>query len=335
MNHIKKILLSVLLCSTLALLTFTTSLKYAKASNSLSFVLLSSYKKTINIGDEFYLIAITSDGTLPKWTSSKKSIASVNSYGKVTAKKPGTTTITAKIKNGEASCKVTVKKTTITLSKKNITIERGENFTLSATTSNMSPVTWKTSRKSIATIDDNGKITGLKPGETIITASADGSKASCKVTVKYPSVKLFDKKVSLYRGQSVKLKADVSSGVEPTWKSNRKSVATINPDGTLIAIKNGTATITAKVDGVAATCEVVVKKPDITLSTDELNIKVGKKELLSAHVSSGNYPVWSTSNPNVATVDSLGRVTGIKKGKAYIYVKEDGTKVRCTVYVTD
>jgi uncharacterized protein YjdB len=199
----------------------------------------------------------------------------------------------------------------------------------------MSPVTWKTSRKSIATIDDNGKITGLKPGETIITASADGSKASCKVTVKYPSVKLFDKKVSLYRGQSVKLKADVSSGVEPTWKSNRKSVATINPDGTLIAIKNGTATITAKVDGVAATCEVVVKKPDITLSTDELNIKVGKKELLSAHVSSGNYPVWSTSNPNVATVDSLGRVTGIKKGKAYIYVKEDGTKVRCTVYVTD
>ena len=80
---------------------------------------------------------------------------------------------------------------------------------------------------------------------------------------------------------------------------------------------------------------MVVKKPDITLSTDELNIKVGKKELLSAHVSSGNYPVWSTSNPNVATVDSLGRVTGIKKGKAYIYVKEDGTKVRCTVYVTD
>ena len=197
MNHIKKILLSVLLCSTLALLTFTTSLKYAKASNSLSFVLLSSYKKTINIGDEFYLIAITSDGTLPKWTSSKKSIASVNSYGKVTAKKPGTTTITAKIKNGEASCKVTVKKTTITLSKKNITIERGENFTLSATTSNMSPVTWKTSRKSIATIDDNGKITGLKPGETIITASADGSKASCKVTVKYPSVKLLIKSKSI------------------------------------------------------------------------------------------------------------------------------------------
>lgn len=335
MTHIKKILLSFLLCLLITFLAFTTHTKYAEASKSFSLVFLSSYKKTLSIGDEFYLIAIASNGKLPKWTSSSKSIASVNSYGKVTAKKAGTATITAKVKNGEASCKVTVKKAKITLSKTSISIERGESFSLSATTSNNSSVTWKSSRKSIATIDDCGKITGIKPGETIITATADGNKSTCKVKVKHPSVKICKKKVTLYRGENVKLKAEVSSGVEPTWKSNKKSVATINPDGTIIAIKNGTATITAKVDGVVATCDVIVKKPDINLSADELTIKVGKKALLSAHVTSGNYPVWSTSNQNVAKVDSLGIVTGIKKGKAYIYAKEDGTKARCTVYITD
>lgn len=335
MTRIKKILLSTLLCLMIPFLTITIHTKYAEASNSLSLVFLSTYKKTVNIGDEFYIIAIATNGKLPKWTSSSSRIASVNSYGKVTAKKEGTATITAKVNKGEASCKVTVKKTKVTISNTSVSIERGESFSLSATTSNKSQVTWKSSRKSVAQVDNNGDVIGLKPGETTITATSNGSKATCKVKVRFPTVKLKRKKVTLYRGQSSKLVADVSSGVSPTWKTNKKSVAIINPDGTITAIKNGTATITATVDKVSATCEVVVKKPNITLSFDELSIEAGTTALLSANVSSGNDPLWSTSNSNVATVDSQGKITGIKKGRAYIYAKEDGTKVRCTVYVTD
>lgn len=337
MSRSRKFLLPFLLCFLFIFLSFPGNINadYAKASDSLSFVILSSYKKTVNIGDEFYLIAITSNGMLPKWSSSSSKIASVNAYGKVTAKKEGTATITARIKNGEASCKVTVKKTVVSISESFITIERGETFTLSAATSNKKPVSWKSSHKSVASVDENGVVTGLKPGETTITATADGSKATCKVKVKYPTVTLDRKKVTLYRGQSIKLNATVSSGAEPKWKSNRKSVAIVNPDGTITAVKNGTATITATVDGVSQTCEVNVKKPEIKLSASELTVKAGQEVVLSASVSSGNCPEWSTSNPNVATVDSSGRVTGIKKGRAYIYAKEDGTKVRCTVYVTD
>jgi len=289
----------------------------------------------VNIGDEFYLIAISSNGKQPKWSSSSSKIASVNNYGKVTAKKEGTATITAKINNAEASCKVTVKKTKISLSETNISIERGESHTLTAVTSNNKNVSWSSSHKSIASVDENGTITGLKPGETTITATVDGSKASCKVKVKYPTVTLNTKKVTLYRGQSIKLTAKVSSGIEPKWKSNKKSVAIVNPDGTVTAIKNGTAIITATVDGVSKTCEVIVKKPDISLSASELTLKVGQKIRLNAYVSSGNSPQWSSSNSNVATVDSLGWVSAVKKGRAYIYAYEDGTKVRCTVYVTD
>jgi len=333
MTRSKKILVSLSLSIIFAFLSF--SVPYAEASNSFSFVILSSYSKTVNIGDEFYLIAITSNGKLPKWSSSSSKIASVNTYGKVTAKSPGTATITAKINNAEASCKVTVKKTLVSISDSSITIEKGESYTLSATASNNKPVNWTSSHKSVAVVDDNGKVTGLKPGETTITAAADGSKATCKVKVKYPTITLDKKKITLYRGQSIKLTAKVSSGDEPKWKSNKKSVAIVNPDGTVTAIKNGTAIITATVDGVSQTCEVIVKKPEIKLSTTELNLKVGQKVQLSAYVSSGNDPQWSTSNPYVATVDSSGLVTGVKKGKAYIYAREDGTKVSCTVNVTD
>lgn len=335
MSRIKKILLSVLLCIILPFLTFSEHTKYAEASNSFSLVFLSAYKKTMSIGEEFYIIAIATNGKLPRWTSSSSRIASVNTYGKITAKKNGTATITAKVNGGEASCRITVKKTKVSISKSTISIERGVSLMLSATTSTKSPVTWKSSHKSVATVDASGKVTGIKPGESTITATADNSKATCKVKVKYPTVRLDKKKVTLYKGQIIRLNADVSSKVAPTWKSSKKSVATINPDGTVTAIKNGVATITATVNTVSATCEIIVRKPNITLSSEEINIEVGKTALLKAKVSSGNSPEWSTSNPNVATVSSDGSIKAVKEGRAYIYAKEDGTKVRCTIYVTD
>lgn len=335
MTRINKIMISFLLCFILTFLALSERAKFAQASNSFALVFLSSYNKTVNIGDEFYIIAIATNGKIPKWKSTSSRIASVNTYGKVTAKKEGSTHITAKVSGGEASCKVTVRKTEVSISNSSISLERGESFLLSVSSSTKSPVTWKSSRKSIATIDDNGMVTAIKPGESIITATIDGSKASCKVKVKFPTIKLDKKKITLYRGQSIKLNADVSSGIDPAWKSNKKSVATVNPDGTVTAIKNGNAIITVTVDGVSTSCDVIVKKPNIVLSADKINLRLGYTAFLNANISSGNSPEWSSSNPNVATVDSQGRITGLKKGRAYIYAKEDGTKVKCTVYVTD
>ena len=120
-----------------------------------------------------------------------------------------------------------------------LSIEHGETLRLSAITSNDSPVTWKSSKKSIATIDEYGKVTGIKPGETTITANADGSSAVCTVTVKLPSVQMDKTSATLYRGKNLKLTATVSSGVKPTWKTNKKSVAIVDATGTVTAIKHG------------------------------------------------------------------------------------------------
>ncbi|HKL79341.1 MAG TPA: Ig-like domain-containing protein [Mobilitalea sp.] len=334
MPHIKKIFFTILLCLTTLLLSLSVQSQPVKASSSFAFVILTKYSTKVDIGDEFYVIALTSTLKKPTWKSSNSAVASVNTYGKITAKKKGTAVITAKIKNAEASCKVTVNKTALSISEKRASIERDETLSLSATTSNGSKVTWKSSKRSVATIDEEGVVTGMKPGTTTITATADGTKTTCKITVKSPSIKLSDTRITLCRGWTYQITARVSSGVKPVWKTNKKSIALVDESGVITAVKHGTATITATVDGVDKSCTVTVEQPTITLSQNELTMKKGDTSVLNAEVSSGNVPTWSTSNPNVASVDKSGCITAIKKGRAYIYASEDGVKMRCTIYVT-
>ncbi len=335
MPKVKRTLLSVLLCFSLIFFSFPVQPVSANYVSSISFVILSKYSATADIGNQFYVIAITSNGKLPTWKSSNSAIASVNTYGQVTAKKSGTATITAKIKNAEASCKVTVNKTKISLSKTSASMERGEILKLSATASNKSEIIWKSSKRSIAVIDENGNVTAVKPGETEITATAGGSSATCRIKVKSPTVKLSQTSAALYRSQKIRLSAAVSSGVSPVWKTNKKSVAVVDESGSVTGVKHGTATITATVDGVSKSCEITVKIPVITLSKSELSIKKGSSVKVTATVSSGVTPIWSSSNSNIVTVDSAGKISALKKGSAYIYASEDGAKTRCVVNVTE
>ena len=321
----------VLLFSTMS----SHSVVNAADSYSIPYIILSQYYGTMKIGEGIYIGAYTSTGKKPTWKSSNSSVASVNTYGYVTAKNAGTAVITAKIKDAEASCKITVKKTTITLNKTNVTLEHGQWTKLVASVSSGAKVKWKSSKKSIATIDEYGTVIALKPGETIITATADKTSVTCKVKVKSPDVTLNSRSVKLYRTQTFSLTASVSSNIKPIWRSNRKSVATVDENGKITAIKHGTAIITAKADDVSVTCEVTVKQPDVTLNKNELSLKTGEKETLTAKVSSGNTPVWSCSNSDVIIVSDKGVVTAKRKGTAYVYVKEDGVTSKCKVKVTE
>lgn len=320
-------------CMVSMLFIFNFFTKEVHAASGYEFVFLGSYRKTMEIGDEFYLVAITSNGKKPSFSSSDSKVASVNTYGKITAKKAGTATITAKIKNGEASCKITVKKTTITLSKTSLSLENGYSAVLTAKVSTGHPVTWKSSKKSIATVDENGHIQAKKPGTTTITATADKTTVSCKVTVRKPTVRLNKGSVSMYRKEKITLKVTTTSKSMPKWKSNKKSVAVVDAYGNVTAVKNGTATITVTVDGVSRTCQIRVKKPTIRFESDSITISKGGKYKLKVTVSSGNNPEYSSSNTNVVTVDENGRIYGKSAGKAYVYAKEDGTKERITVIV--
>ena len=302
-----------LLCMISMLFVSNVTTRNIYAASGYSFVILSDYAKTLHIGDEFYLLAVTSSGAAPSFSSSSSSIASVNSYGKI--------------------CKITVSPTVITLGQTSLSLQNGYSKKLTARVSTGHEITWKSSRTSIASVDSTGTVTAKKPGSTTITATADKTSVICKVTVKAPTVTLSRTSVSLYRTQRQKLTVSSTSRSLPKWKSSKKSVVTVDSSGNLTALRHGTAIITVTVDNVSKTCEVTVKKPVISFSPSQITLTAGQIYTPSVSVSSGNRPEYKSSNSNIASVDANGRVTARQTGKAYIYASEDGTKESLIVTV--
>lgn len=116
------------------------------------------------------------------WKSSNSKIASVNSKGKITAKKAGLTDITAKCGKYTAVCKVRV--VNAKLNKTNLSITKGKTTTLKVTGTNRK-VTWKSSNSKVVSVNSKGKLTAKKAGTAKITAAIGVSKITCNVTVTY------------------------------------------------------------------------------------------------------------------------------------------------------
>lgn len=130
------------------------------------------------------------------WKSSKSSVASVSSSGKVTAKKSGTATIYAIAKDGsgkKASCKIKVTKSIKRISKISVKVSKktiyvGESLSAKVTISPKSPtlksLVWTSSNTKVAAVTQSGKIKGTGAGTAKITAMAqDGSKKKVQITI--------------------------------------------------------------------------------------------------------------------------------------------------------
>ena len=123
----------------------------------------------------------------PSWSSSNSSVASVNSKGKITAKKKGTAVITCKVGSQKATCRVEVRNPSIKLNKTNVTLYTSGSKTASLSASVQgasSKVVWKSSNTSVATVTSKGKVTAKRAGVATISAKANGVTAKCKVTVR-------------------------------------------------------------------------------------------------------------------------------------------------------
>lgn len=114
-----------------------------------------------------------------KWISSDPNIAKVNSSGLVTAKEPGTVTITASVKGIKSTSKVTVLK----LSSKKLTLGLSDKKQLKVYGTS-EKVGWYSSKNSVATVSSNGTITPIKPGKATIYAEVNGTEIYAEVTVK-------------------------------------------------------------------------------------------------------------------------------------------------------
>lgn len=215
------------------------------------------------------LPANASDKTVT-WQSANPGVATV-ADGKVTAVSAGTTIITAETDGVTANCTVTVAAASdkdkdkddgkvpvsgITLNKKKLTLGAGEKFTLKATVkpgnATNKTVQWTTNNKKAATVK-NGKVATnkkiKKATKVTITATADGKKASCTITVKAApkKVTLNAKKKTLKKGKTFQIKAKLPKNTASNvikYKSSNKKVATVSTKGKVKAVKKGKATIT-------------------------------------------------------------------------------------------
>ena len=341
-------------------------------------ITLNATEQTLTEGETFALTAsVTPENATNKslaWTSSDENVATVDANGLVTAVKEGTATITAKANDGSnasAQCTITVKAAVvlvegITLNATEQTLTVGETFALTASVlpenaTNKSLV-WTSSDENVATVDANGLVTAVKEGTATITAKAnDGSNVSAKCTIKVKAavvlvegITLNATEQTLTEGETFALTASVTpenaTNKNLAWTSSDENVATVDANGLVTAVKEGTATITAKAnDGsnVSASCTItvnaaVVLVEGITLNATEQSLTVGDTFALTAGVAPENATnkslAWTSSDENVATVDANGLVTAVKEGTAIITAKaNDGSNVSasCTINVSD
>lgn len=315
---------------------------------------------TIKKADTYALSAAvsptnTTESKTVAWSSSDSSVVTVDSAGKVTALAAGSATITAQASGKTATCHVTVvvPATKITLNMTDLSLEKGESRTLSATvepTDSTDKVAWATSNNNIVEVDSAGKITATGAGTATITASAeDGTiKASCTVTVgvSISRLQISDTALSLIKGDSHALTAtiippDATEDKTITWSSSENTVAAVDSSGNVTAVEGGTAIITA-LDGThSAQCTVTVTVPatGLTLSQSTASLPKGSEITLSAEITPADATDknvnWSSSDSSIASVDSSGKVTANNVGTVIITATTtEGLTASCQVTVT-
>jgi len=217
-----------------------------------------------------------------EWTSSDESVATVDATGMVVAVSAGEADITASVTDSEMSavCKVTVK-----VAAKDITVpdnldvklNDGNETTVEATVSPADAtdvkVSYASTDEAVATVDKDGRVQVLQPGECDITTTLmqDGEKVTEKTThvkafYEVESITLDSNEGKLTVGNSHTIKATVAPeevAAETTieWSSSNEKVATVDSNGKVTAISSGNATITATAGEESANYEVTVEQP--------------------------------------------------------------------------
>ncbi|MBD5358539.1 MAG: Ig domain-containing protein [Bacteroides sp.] len=239
--------------------------------------------------------------------------------------------------------------TVVTLDKSEVTLVEGESVTLTATitsdyVSTDKTLTWTSSNESVATVN-NGVINAVNPGTAQITVTLpNGNSATCNVTVKQKIILVSEllltpSQIENYPDTEIQLNVTVlpdnATDKSVKWSSSNESVATVNENGLVKLIGEGSAVITvsaADASGVSATCTVTVKEKEpevilvseLLLTPSEVVNYPGTEVQLSVTVlpedATDKSVEWTTSDERVATVSENGLVKITGEGTAVVTV---------------
>ncbi len=294
-----------------------------------------------------------------KWSSSDKSVATVDGNGNVTGISKGTATITATSAdkpNIKASCTVTVQQyvTSINVTAANTKPLRLGTTQVSATVNpsnaNNKNYTWSSSNNNVATVSSSGVVTAKVVGSATITATAtDGSGVKGSVTINVQPIPVSEVSVNtnaitIYTSGDERT-AQLSATVLPanadnrsvTWTSSNEAVAGVDANGKVTGMSAGTTVITVRSNdnpSKYAQTTVTVKQyvTRLGLSQTSATLAPGETAQWTASVTPADATDksvrWTSSNPRVATVSSSGLITAVAGGDAVISVQaKDGSGV--------
>ncbi len=300
------------------------------------------------------------------FASSNTGIATVSSAGVITAKAPGTATITVRSKenNKTATCNITVIQRVVGV-ELNTTAETlyvdkyfvGETLQLKATVlpsdATDKTVKWTSSDSSVAKVSSGGTVTAVKSGVALITATtADGKKtASCSVTVlqNVSGITLECEELTVNKGESILLDAVVEPAdafnKNVVWTFENEEIATVDEYGWLTGVNCGKTTVKATtVDGaLSATCLVTVNEPVTGVELDITEVPSLYRDH-TVTLTPTVYPdfiteyinkdvIWTSSDENIAVVSEDGTVTAVGAGEVIITATtvDGGFEAECKV----
>ena len=229
---------------------------------------------------------------------------------------------------------------TVTIQAETKTVFAGESLQLAAgiepSNASIQTVKWSSQNPNIATVDEDGVVTGIKKGNAIIQASAvDGSQKTGVITIQVgqraESVSLDKTTLNLAVGKTGQLKATVlpneASDRTVAWFTSDPSVATVNNQGKVNAAGRGSCTITAvsaSDASLTASAEVNVIQPVTSLTFDDKSVSLHvytTRQLrwtISPYDADIQDVTFSSSNTQVAVVNAEGVVSGVSRGTVTI-----------------
>jgi len=298
----------------------------------------------------------TTDDKTVTWTIDDETVATIAEDGTLTAVAPGRATVTATCgdKTATATIEVIVPLTSISLDKKTARIEKEGTTTLTVTynpedTTDAKDVTWTSLNPSVATVDENGVVTAISAGTAVIKAQVGDKIDTCTVTVFVPLTGIELKaETELLKGQTEKLTvqylpADATEIPNMTWTSSNAEVASVSADGTITALKEGTATITVTVGSFVKTCQVTVKEIKLdSIEIDNQSEELTKGQSVQLNVlynpentTDNRDVIWTSSDEEVAIVTAEGLVIPKKAGTVTITAQVGDKKTEVTYTVKE
>ena len=296
------------------------------------------------------------------WVSSNPGIISIDSKGLATAVSVGEATITATNSAGQtATITLTVIPTlaeSLSVFPQSLTLKVGESGNIAVTftpnTTTNKAMSYRSANEAVATVDDNGVVTGVGLGETeVVVTTQDGSSLSAIVKISVvptpaETVSIeYNGPKSLRVGQTAQLSASVhpesATDKSVIWTVQNPGVLSVSSDGLLTAVGLGESWVSATTsNGKSAylTFNVIpTSVSSISLNHNEVSLKATETVKLTATVmpddATNKTIIWASSNNAVASVDAYGNVTAHSVGDAIVSATStDGSNIVAECRVT-